>query len=150
MEIEERLEILKEFLESTISVSDKAIEIIKECIYMLKEIPPSDIPNTFSKEQRVISKLDDLQWIIYLLNKSKNKLEENILNIKAPDITYLIREGRIGTDLINIETYNRNSEKLEPLMVKENAINNTISYLTTLENNLTKYLYMLRDRLTVR
>lgn len=150
MEIDERLQILKDFFDSTISVSDRAINCIRESMYMLKEIPPSDVPNTFSKEQRVISNLDDLQWIIYLLNKSKTKLEEEILNIKSPEITYLIREGRIGTDLINIETYNRNKENLEPLMNKQNAINNILSYLATLEGNLNKYLYMLRDRLNLR
>ncbi|WP_299994561.1 hypothetical protein [uncultured Clostridium sp.] len=150
MEVEDRIQILKEFFDNTISAGDRAVNCIRESIYMLKEIPPSDVPNTFSKQQRVISNLDDLQWIIYSLNNSKTKLEEEILNIKSPDITYLIREGRIGTDLINIETYNRNKEKLEPLMTKQNAINNTISYLMTLEGNLSKYLYMLRDRLNVR
>lgn len=150
MEVEDRVQILKEFFDNTISAGERAVACIRESIYMLKEIPPSDIPNTFSKQQRVISNLDDLQWIIYSLNNSKTKLEEEILNIKSPEITYLIREGRIGTDLINIETYNRNREKLEPLMNKQNAINNTISYLMTLEGNLSKYLYMLRDRLNVR
>ena len=150
MEIEERIDELEEFLSTTINDSEKAVECIKDCMYLLKQIPPADVPNTFAKEQILISKLDDLQWLIYLLNKTKTKLDEKILNIKAPEITYLIREGRIGTDLINIETYNRNQGQLEPLTVKLDAINNTLSYLSTLEGNMNKYLYMLRDRLQTR
>ena len=150
MDIEDRLILLKEFLDTVITVGDKAIAVIRESMYILKEIPPADVPNTFNKEQRVISNLDDLQWILHLLRLSKTKVSEQILNIKAPEVTYLIREGRIGTDLINIETYNRNSDKLEPLMNRESALENTISYLSTLEDNLNKYLFMLKDRLVVR
>lgn len=150
MEIDERLELLKEFLDTFITCGDKAIAVIRESMYILKEIPPADVSNTFNKEQRLISNLDDLQWITYLLNTSRTKLTEQILNIKAPEVTYLVREGRIGTDLINIEVYNRNSEKLEPLMKKQNALDNTISYISTLEDNLNKYLFMLKDRLVVR
>ena len=150
MDIENRMEELKEFLDTTVPDSEKAIICIKECMYLLKEIPPADVPNTFAKEQILISKLDDLQWLIYILNKTKTKLDEKILNIKAPEITYLIREGRIGTDLINIETYNRNQSQLEPLMNKLNAIENILNYLSTLESNMNKYLYMLRDRLQTR
>lgn len=150
MEIEERLEILKQFFNETITAGERATSTIRDAIYMLKEIPPADVPNTFSKEQRLISILDDLQWILYLLNKTKTRIDEQILNIKSPEVTYLIREGRIGTDLINIEVYNRNQEKLEPLMNKKDAIENTVSYLLTLEGNLNKYLFMLKDRLTVR
>lgn len=150
LDIEDRLQTLKNFLDEIMNVGDKAIAVIRESIYTLKEIPPADVPNTFNREQRIISNLDDLQWILHLLNLSKTRVDEEILNIKAPDITYLVREGRIGTDLINIEVYNRQQGKLEPLLIKQHALENTILYLKTLEENLNKYLYMLKDRLVVR
>ena len=150
MEIEDRLQILKEFLDSVMTVGDKAVAVIRDSMYTLKEIPPADVPNTFNREQRIISNIDDLQWILHLLNLSKTKVDEEILNIKAPDIAYLVREGRIGTDLINIEVYNRQQDKLEPLLTRQHALENTISYLKTLEDSLNKYLFMLKDRLVVR
>ena len=71
MEIEDRLQILKEFLDSVMTVGDKAVAVIRDSMYTLKEIPPADVPNTFNREQRIISNIDDLQWILHLLNLSK-------------------------------------------------------------------------------
>lgn len=146
MDADERISILKQFFDSTINIGEKAIDSIREAVLIMKQLPPSDVPNTFVMEQKIISILDDLQWVIHLLKSKKSKVSEDIMGVKAPDITYLIREGRIGTDLINIEVYNRNEEKLKPLMSKESTIENTIAYLSSLDSNLNKYLYLLRDR----
>ncbi len=146
MDADERISILKQFFDSTINIGEKAIDSIREAVLIMKQLPPSDVPNTFVMEQKIISILDDLQWVIHLLKSKKSKVSEDIMGVKAPDITYLIREGRIGTDLINIEVYNRNEEKLKPLMNKESTIENTIAYLSSLDSNLNKYLYLLRDR----
>lgn len=146
MEIDQRMEILKQFFESNINIGDKAFDSIKDAILIMKQMPPSDVPNTFVMEQRIISNLDDIQWVIHLLKSKKSKISESIMSIKAPEVSYLIREGRIGTELINIEVYCRNEEKLQPLMNKENSIENIIAYLSSLDSNLNKYLYLLRDR----
>ena len=144
--MDDRMELLKQFFSSQINIGEKAMESIKNAMLIMKQLPPSDVPNTFVLEQKIISTLDDLQWIIHLLKTKKCNVSENIMKIKAPEVAYLVREGRIGTDLINTEAYWREEEKLEPLMHNETAIDNTIAYLTSLDNNLNKYLFMLRDR----
>lgn len=146
MEIEQRLEALKQFFEVNINIGEKAFDSIKDAMLVMKQLPPSDVPNTFVMEQRIISDLDDLQWIIHLLKQKKSKVSEDIMSIRAPEIAYLVREGRIGTDLINTEVFWRNEEKLKPLTSKESSIDNTIAYLTSLDSNLNKYLFLLRDR----
>ena len=144
--MEDRMEILKQFFDTHINIGEKAMSSIKEAMLIMKQLPPSDVPNTFVMEQKIISNLDDLQWIIHLLKTKKSNISENILRVKAPEVTYLIRECRIGTDLINTEVYYRNEEKLQPLMKDESSIENVIAYLSSLDNNLNKYLFMLRDR----
>ena len=144
--MEDRMEILKQFFDTHINIGEKAMSSIKEAMLIMKQLPPSDVSNTFVMEQKIISNLDDLQWIIHLLKTKKSNISENILRVKAPEVTYLIREGRIGTDLINTEVYYRNEEKLQPLMKDESSIENVIAYLSSLDNNLNKYLFMLRDR----
>lgn len=145
--MEDRMEILEQFFKTQINIGEKAINSIKDAMLIMKQLPPSDVPNTFVLEQKIISILDDLQWIIHLLKTKKCNVSEKIMKIKAPEIAYLVREGRIGTDLINTEAYWREEEKLEPLMHDETTIDNTIIYLTSLDNNLNKYLFMLRDRI---
>ena len=144
--MEDRTEILKQFFDTHINIGEKAMSSIKEAMFIMKQLPSSDVPNTFVMEQKIISNLDDLQWIIHLLKTKKSDISEKILKVKAPEVTYLIREGRIGTDLINTEVYYRNEEKLQPLMKDESSIENVIAYLSSLDNNLNKYLFMLRDR----
>ena len=144
--MEDRMEILKQFFDTHINIGDKAINSIKDAMLIMKQLPPSDVPNTFAMEQQIISILDDLQWVIHLLKTKKSNISEKIMKIKAPEVTYLIREGRIGTDLINTEVYCRNEEKLQPLMRDDSSIDNVVAYLSSLDNNLNKYLFLLRDR----
>lgn len=145
--MEDRMEILRNFFNSQINIGDKAMKSIEDSMLIMKQLPPSDVPNTFVLEQRIISTLDDLQWVIHLLKIKKSDVSEKILKIKAPETGYLIREGRIGTDLINTEVYWRKEDELGPLMKNEASIDNVISYLSSLDNNLNKYLFMLRDRI---
>lgn len=146
LDINKKIEMITNYLGEVIDIGDISIDNIKSAISLLKEIPPVDAPNTFNREQRLISVSDDISWIIMSLNRKKQILEEKMKSIRAPEYTRLVRQGRPSTEAINMELYMLHDDMNE-LSRKINVLDNFIIYLNSIQENINRYIWMLRERL---
>lgn len=146
MELIERMEILREYFETKLNIGNKAFSSIQNAMTELKEKTSADVPNLISAEERCISYSDDLNWIILLLKRKLDAVRKEMNKIKSPTITMLINKGRMGNDLINQECLYLH-EELYDLMDSENEISNILEYLQSLNDNLNKRLWIIREKL---
>lgn len=115
-------------------------------MFLLKEKTASDVSNLISTEEKCISYSDDLNWTILLLKRKLSNVEKEIKKIKSPCITMLVNKGRMGSDLINSEVLFLN-EELYDLYDSQDEITNILNYLEKLNDNLNKYLWIIREKL---
>lgn len=146
LDINKKIEMITNYLGEVVDIGDISIDNIKTAISLLKEIPPTDAPNTFNREQRLISISDDISWIIMSLNRKKQILEEKMKNIRAPEYTRLVRQGRPSTEAINMELYMLHDDMNE-LNRKIEVLDNFLIYLNSIQENINRYIWMLRERL---
>lgn len=146
LDINKKIEMITSYLGEVIDIGDISIDNIKTAISLLKEIPPADAPNTFNREQRLISVSDDISWIIMSLNRKKQILEEKMKNIRAPEYTRLVRQGRPSAEAINMELYMLHDD-MNDLNSRIEVLNNFITYLNSIQDNINRYIWMLRERL---
>lgn len=113
---------------------------------MLKKKTASDIPGLITGQEECVSFSDDLTWTIFLLRKKLNNVEKEIKKIKSPAITMLVNKGRMGNELIESEVLFQN-EELYDLYDSRDEILNILNYLEKLNENLNKYLWIIREKL---
>ena len=146
IEIQERLRILKEYFETKLKIGEKAFNSIQSSMFLLKKKTASDITNLIASQEECISYSDDLNWIILILKKRLHNINKEINKIKSPATTMLINKGRMGNDLINQEILFLHDD-LYDLYDSQNEVTNIINYLETLNENLNKYLWIIREKL---
>lgn len=127
-------------------IGDKAFSSIQNAMFLLKEKTASDVSNLISTEEKCISYSDDLNWTILLLKRKLSNVEKEIKKIKSPCVTMLVNKGRMGSDLINSEVLFLN-EELYDLYDSQDEITNILNYLEKLNDNLNKYLWIIREKL---
>lgn len=147
IDIDSKIQTISEYLSKCcIDIGDKSLDDIKTAISLLKELPPSDAPNTFNREQRLISVSDEISWIIMSLKRRKSIIDEEIKKIKVPEYTLLVRQGRPSSEAINMEILFKHDE-LNQLNNKLEFLDNLLEYLMSIQENISRYIWMLRDRL---
>lgn len=84
-----------------------------------------------------------------MLKRKLNGIEKEIKKITSPSVTMLVNKGRMGNDLINSEVLFLN-ESLYDLYDSRNEVTNILNYLEKLDENLNKYLWIIREKLKIR
>ena len=146
IDINKKIEMITEYLGDVVDIGDISVDSIKTAISLLKEIPPVDAPNTFNREQRLISISDEISWIIMSLKRKRQILDEKMKNIRAPEYTRLVRQGRPSTEAINMELYMLHDD-MNSLNSKIEVLDNFIMYLNSMLENINRYIFMLKERL---
>lgn len=146
LDINKKIEMIVDYLGEAVDIGDISIDSIKTGISLLKEIPPVDAPNTFNREQRLISVSDEISWITMSLKRKRQILDEKMKSIRAPEYTRLVRQGRPSTEAINMELYMLHDD-MNNLNSKIEVLDNFIMYLNSMQENINRYIFMLKERL---
>lgn len=147
IDIDDKISVISDYLKKCcIDIGDKSLGDIKTAISLLKEIPPSDAPNTFNRIQKFISISDEISWIIMSLKRRKSIIDEQVKKIKVPEYTLLVRQGRPSSEAINMEILFKH-EELMTLNSKMEFLDEFLEYLMSIQENISRYIWALRDRL---
>lgn len=117
-------------------------------MYLLKEKTASDVQGLITAQEKCISYSDDINWILFLLRRKLNEVNNKIKRIKSPATAMLINKGRMGNDLINSEVLFLH-EELYDLNDSKETIERISDYLERLNENLNKYLWIIREKLKI-
>lgn len=127
-------------------LSPTEIEYLKTGLLAIKEMSPSDKPSVFRKMEYIIEVSENVSWCIFALKQHLNTFIKCERQIKDPEYSLLVRQGRPSSEAINSEIRWKN-ESLYDLDYKISVIENTIEYINHIEQSLERYLYMLKDKL---
>ena len=127
-------------------LSPTEIEYLKTGLLAIKEMSPSDKPSVFRKMEYIIEVSENVSWCIFALKQHLKTFIKCERQIKDPEYSLLVGQGRPSSEAINSEIRWKN-ESLYDLDYKISVIENTIEYINHIEQSLERYLYMLKDKL---
>lgn len=144
-ELSGRVSRIYDFLIDELGLSNEEVNNMKSAISMVHELSPTDGPGLFSKMNNMISVSDDLSWIISVIRNKCSEIRRKIREIKDPDFVMLVRQGRPSTQAIESEIRFNHSE-INDMEQKLEIFGNITEYLQSLNNNVDRYIWMLKDK----
>ena len=135
-----------EYLHSFMDMSSEELMMIKLAVKEINEICPNEKFQLANKLDRLIKASDDLSWVTMVVEINLSKLKKEIIEVKAPEYTFLVRSNRPSHNAIENEIFMNHKD----LMDKDNNYRvgqNVLEYLRSIEKNIDRYVWSIRDRL---
>jgi len=126
-------------------LSEQEVQMIVECNNEIIQIAPTDKPQVFRKEERLIRCSQNISWCIFSLKLKASKIQDSYRRSRDPEYTILVRQGRPSAAAIETELRYKHPEFYET-DEQIRILDNIIEFLGHLELSVERYMYMLRDK----
>lgn len=146
MDVNDTSRELLEYLRDVIELSPDNIRTVKNCLAMIKELSPSDVPNILRKIEKLIDASQDMSWIVLVMKRKLHELTRELKVKKDPAYVMLVKQGRPSSAAIDAEIRftNKDLYKLEDDI---EIVKNIIEYFQKIIESMEKYSWLLKDKL---
>lgn len=144
-DIESRLKIIAQYLNENLDIDSDNLKSLDDSINLIHQPSPLDGAGVFTRVERAVSASDNLSWLITMVCNRRCNVSAELKKLKDPQFTLLVRQQRPSTQAIESEIRWTN-EEVAALEDKLATIDNIINYLNSIESNIDRYIWILREK----
>ena len=144
MEIDERVQIIIDYLANNLQLRDREIQGIKMALSVIHETKPTDLHLIRDKLDKTNIASEDLAWSMFIIKQHLATIRKECRKLKDPIFTSLVRKGRPSTSAIESEI-RMVSEQVSDYEDEITSIENILEYLKHIETCIDRLQWNLKD-----
>lgn len=144
-DVDSRIKIIAKYLQDNLDIEETDLKSLEDAINLIHQPSPLDGAGVFTRVERSISASDNLLWLVTMISNRRVLVDADLKKLKDPQFTLLVRQQRPSTQAIESEI-RWNNETVAELENKLTTIDNILSYIKSIESNIDRYIWILREK----